>query len=281
MITISSSMQSTIFSEHSTVLAAEDSRETGPVLVSELPTQFPIVSAQGVMVFDINSGRSLFEKNADETLLPASTVKMMTAIVAYENMDLSRVITVRDISVVGQKMGLYVGENITVESLLKGLLVYSANDAAEVLAANYPGGREVFVSAMNRKAEDIGLSRTYYTNPSGLDGLTQVTTARDLERLGEYLISKPYLADIVNTKYISIANEDGVTRSFSNTNELLGVVEGVKGIKTGWTENARENLVVYVERDSKKVVFALLGSQDRFGEMRQLIEWVFTSYQWN
>ena len=269
------------YSSGQTVLAAEDVAINGPALVTELPTTFPVVSSQGVMVLDINSGKSLFEKNADISLLPASTVKMMTAVVVLEHMNLSEVIEVGEVSIVGQKMGLIAGEKITVENLLTAMLVYSANDAAEALAQSFPGGRDAFIVAMNQKANEIGLANTNYNNPSGLDGFTQFTTARDLVMLGEYVLSKPPLAAIVQQEDVIVESDDGVYKhSLRNTNELLGKVEGVKGIKTGWTENARENLVVYVERDDKKVMFALLGSQDRFGEMEQLINWVFDNYEW-
>lgn len=244
---------------------------------------FPVLSAQAVLAVDIDSGVSLYEKNPDEAFLPASTTKIITALVAMDYYSNLQVLEVKDAKVDGQKMGLVSGEKIDVESLLYGLLVYSANDAAEVLAQNFPGGRGFFISAMNSKVEKLGLTNTSFANPTGLDVYAENvhTTARDLVRVSEYAMENPKFAKIVGTKQITVTSLDGkVVHRLENINELLGVVDGVVGVKTGWTENARENLVTYVRRGDKKVLIALLGSQDRFGETRELIDWIFENYSW-
>ena len=127
-----------------------------PILTGSIP--FPIISAQAVLAIDTVSGVTLYEKDPDKLLLPASTTKIVTALVALDIFEDSDVIEVGKINVVGQKMGLKEGEKITFLDLLRGLLIYSANDAAEVLAASYPGGREAFIGAMNKKAEEQGAS---------------------------------------------------------------------------------------------------------------------------
>ena len=178
-------------------------------------------------------------------------------------------------------MGLFQGEQITVENLLYGLLVFSANDAAEALALNYPGGYGAFIEAMNAKAKDLSMLNSYFLNPAGLDGSTQITTAEDLIRVSEVAMKNPEFAKIVGTKGVGFADTTGnIKYNLKNINELLGVVPGVLGVKTGWTENARENLVTYVERDGHKIMIAVLGSQDRFGETKELINWIFANYQW-
>ena len=250
-----------------------------PVLAAD--SSFPIVSAQGALAVDLDSGISLYEKNPDIKLLPASTTKIVTALVVLDSYPLDQVITVGRIKVDGQKMGLFLGEQITVENLLYGLLVFSANDAAEVLASNYPGGYGAFIEAMNIKAKDLSMLNSYFQNPVGLDGSNQVTTAKDLIRVSEVAMKNPEFAKIVGTKMASFTDTTGkIKYNLKNINELLGVVPGVLGVKTGWTENARENLVTYVERDGHKMMIAVLGSQDRFGETRELINWVFESYTW-
>jgi serine-type D-Ala-D-Ala carboxypeptidase (penicillin-binding protein 5/6) len=250
-----------------------------PVLTRDFT--FPVLSAQSVYAVDIDSGVALYEKNPDLKLLPASTTKIITALVAIDHYNPKETLTAGYINVVGQKMNLYQGERITVENLLYGLLVSSANDAAEVLAQNYEGGREGFIVAMNMKAKALGLTNTNFENPSGLDGYTQLTTAKDLVLLSIYAMENELFAGIVATQNVNIKDENGkTTHRFSNINQLLGQVEGVAGIKTGWTENARENLVTYVERDGKRIIIALLASQDRFGETRELIEWLFNAYEW-
>lgn len=242
---------------------------------------FPVISAEGVLAIDLPSGISLYEKNPDASLLPASTTKIVTALVALDAYPLDQVIRVGNVRIEGQKMGLTFGEEMRVEDLLYGLLVFSANDAAEALAEGYPGGREAFVNAMNQKTADLSLENTSFYNPSGLDGNGHVTTARDLIRVSEVAMRNPEFAKIVGTREIIVSDISGKTlHHLTNINELLGKVPGVMGVKTGWTENARENLVTYIERDNHKVMIAVLGSQDRFGETKELIDWIFGNYRW-
>jgi D-alanyl-D-alanine carboxypeptidase len=253
-----------------------------PLPVISKEASFPIISAQAALAIDMDSQVSLYEKRADSPYLPASTTKIITALVAMEYYPLNLVIKVPEFRVEGQKMGLIAGEEMKVEDLLYGLLVYSANDAAEVLALNFPGGRELFIVAMNLKAKELGLAHSKFSNPAGLDdGDGHVTTAKDLIRVSEIAMKNSLFAKIVGTKEKTVTSTNGrIVHKLKNINELLGNVDGVMGVKTGWTENARENLVTYIERDGHKVMIALLGSQDRFGETRELIDWIFASYSW-
>jgi len=242
---------------------------------------FPVVSAQATLIIDLDSGTALYEKNPDARLLPASTTKIVTALVAMDYYNDEDVLVVNGGSIVGRKMGLYKGEEISAGSLLKGLLIYSANDAAEVLAENYEGGREVFIDAMNEKARELSLNNSYFENPTGYDGNGHVSTARDLIRVAEVAMRNPKFAGIVGKESEEVTNVDGtIVHHLSTTNALLGEVEGVLGVKTGWTENARENLVTYIEKDGRRLMIAMLGSQDRFGETKELINWIFENYSW-
>ncbi len=242
---------------------------------------FPVLSAMGIIAIDEDSGIILYEKNADTTLMPASTTKIITALVAMDYYKPEDVLTVRDARSEGQKMKLFSGEQMTFDNLLKGLLIYSANDAAEVLMQDYPGGRESFVKAMNEKARAINLSNTTFVNPTGLDEAGHVSTPRDLVLASEVAMRNPKFAQVVGTKVVDVSDISGkFFHHLTNVNELLGMVDGVLGVKTGWTEGARENLVTYIKRGDKKVFIALLGSQDRFGETKELINWIFSSYQW-
>jgi D-alanyl-D-alanine carboxypeptidase len=252
-----------------------------PLPVLQQRDSFPLLSAQGVLAVDVESGVVLYEKDADKPLLPASTTKIVTALTALDHYQLDEVIAVEDPTVVGQKMGLVVGEQITFDNLLKALLIYSANDAAEVLARQYPEGREAFILEMNEKAQELAMYDTVFTNPSGLDDIGHLSTARNLTRAALIAMDNPLVREIVNTKETVVESIDGrFIHPLNNTNELLGEVEGVVGIKTGWTENARENLVTVVERDDREIIIALLGSQDRFGETEELIEWMYGNYIW-
>ncbi|MGA2910308.1 MAG: D-alanyl-D-alanine carboxypeptidase family protein [Candidatus Microgenomates bacterium] len=246
-------------------------------------TTFPVISAEGVLAVDLDSGVSLYEKNPDTTLLPASTTKIVTALVSLDAYKPDDVLTVgKGVGVDGQKIGLFAGEQMTAENLLYSLLVYSANDAAETLAQNYPnGGYDGFIAAMNAKAKDLSMNSSGFENPVGLDNPSQITTARDLVRAAEVAMRNPEFAKIVGTKEITVTDVTGKDKyDLKNVNELLGQVPGVLGVKTGWTQNARENLVTYIERDGHRVMIAILGSEDRFGETKELIDWIFSNYQW-
>lgn len=250
-----------------------------PVLKEE--TNYPILSAQSVMAVDLISGVTLYEKDPNKALLPASTTKIVTALVAIDTFASDAVLKVGRVTVEGQKMGLVAGEEIKFIDLLNGLLIYSANDAAEVLAQNHPGGRDLFIGLMNKKIKDLGLNNTHFSNPTGLDNGAQYATTRDLVVVSKEAMKNQTFTEIVGTKEKIVKSVDNrFTHRLTNINKLLGEVDGVKGIKTGWTENARENLVTYVERDDRKVMIVVLGSSDRFGETKELIEWIYESYEW-
>lgn len=250
-----------------------------PVLQNE--ENYPIFSAQSVYAIDLNSGITLYEKNPDKKLLPASTTKIITSLVALDYYGLDQELIRESFSVEGQKMGLIAGEKMTVGDLLYGLLVFSGNDAAEVLARNYEGGRSKFIEDMNKLSINLGLKDSYFTNPTGLDDPSQVTTARNLAIVSRYAMYNPTFAKIVATREKKVEGTNGIGKhNLTNINELVGTVDGVKGIKTGWTESARENLVTFVERDGKPIIIVVLGSQDRFGESEELIEWIYGSFEW-
>jgi D-alanyl-D-alanine carboxypeptidase len=244
-------------------------------------TIFPMFSAQAVLVEDLNSGTILYEKNSKTPFLPASTTKIITALVAMDNYPLDEILEVGDVDVDGQKMHLVPGERISVENLLYGLLIYSANDAAEILAHHYSGGRDAFINAMNLKSSELELANTFFENPTGFDGVNHKTTARDLIKTSKVAMQRPFFKKIVGTKEIIVESENSeIIHRLVNINELIGKVDGVLGVKTGWTENARENLATYIERGDRKVMVVVLGSQDRFGETEALIDWIFANYSW-
>lgn len=241
----------------------------------------PSLSAKASYAVDLEAGKALFAKDAQEPLLPASTTKITTALVSLSHYKLDEVLKVSIPDVAGHKMGLRNGERITVRGLLYGLLVFSGNDAAEVLAANYPGGRENFVNAMNSLAKNIGLENTNFKNPVGFDEYLHFSTAEDLVKAAIYAIKNPVFSEIVSTREVKVTSADGkIIHNLANINELLGKVPGVIGVKTGWTVNAGEALVTLVERDGNKVMLAVLASDDRFGETEKLIDWIYSNYEW-
>lgn len=239
------------------------------------------VSASGVVILDVESGVFLYTRNELEPLAPASTTKIMTALVALDHFQLDDVLTVKTVPTDGQMMGLILGERMTLENLLYGALIQSGNDAAYVIADNYPGGVDQFVAAMNTKAKELRLDGTHFTNPIGYDHPDHKMTPVDLARLASFALTNKAVAKMVSIPQITISD---VTHTYfhelKNVNELLGKIPGVGGIKTGWTEQAGENLVSLVERNGHKVIIVLLRSQDRFGETAILIDWVFGNYTW-
>lgn len=239
------------------------------------------ISAEGVVVYDLTSGVTLFSRNADAILAPASTTKIMTAIVALEHYDIDDVVTVATVANSGQVMGLFPGERITVENLLYGALIQSGNDAAWALAEHFPGGVDGFVNAMNAKAAALNLSHTHFTNSVGYDDPNHKMTAVDLARLAAFALTNKTIAKIVAIPQITISDVAHTRfHALTNVNALLGKVPGVGGIKTGWTEEAGENLVTLVERDGRRIILVVLKSRNRFADTESMINWVFSNYQW-
>jgi len=242
----------------------------------------PDITAKSIIIKDVDSGVILYEKDSWLAVPPASTTKIMSALISLENYQLDEVIEISDsLDVEGQKMKLIPKERIKVKDLLYGLLIASANDAAVVLANNFPGGESGFVWAMNQKAEEIGLRNTHFTNPIGLDDPDHYSTAYDLAKLASYAMKNKEFALIVGTKEIVVSDVDEkIFHPLSNINYLIGKIPGVKGVKTGWTQAAGECLVTFVEKEGKKIIIVVLGSNDRFGETERLINWVFANFQW-
>lgn len=249
----------------------------------------PVLTATAAAVLDRDSGVFLLEKNPHKRLLPASTVKIMTALVVLDHYSLNSVLLVSQVKDEGQTMELKENEMITVEGLLYGLLVSSANDAARVLASNYPGGQEEFVKKMNLKAQELGMKDTYFANSNGLEGeadrvlpgADSYTCAWDLAIMADYALRNETFAKMVATKQLVVKDPLGIHyHPLYNLNELLWKRPEVFGVKTGWTEDARECLVTYAMVKEKKLITVVLGSEDRFGESEQLINWVENNFSW-
>lgn len=235
---------------------------------------YPDLSSEGVYVVDLETFTPVFEKNARGTFLPASTTKIITALVALDLYKPDQVITVKRVTVDGQTMGLVVGERITVENLLYGTLIHSGNDAAFVLADNF--GLKRFVELMNQKAKQLKMLKTSFRNPTGFDEKDQYTTPYDLALAARELLKYKYLSKIVSIKDITISDVDfKYFHKLTNVNKLLGEVAGIGGLKTGFTEEAGENLVsLYRTRSGHDFIIVILKSHDRFEDTRKIVEWI-------
>ena len=251
-----------------------------PVAV-ENPQKPPEISASSAIVIDTKTAIMLYAKNPDSRHLPASTTKLMTAIVALEKCDPEQVITAGNVIGDGTQMGLAQGDRVTVKDLLYGLLVASGNDAAFVLADSCSDSPNNFVESMNQKAKELKMENSHFLNPAGFDDPLQYSSARDLAKLAKVAVSNPLISKIVATKNAVLTDVNGIKIYFlENINQLLGEIEGIEGVKTGQTEGSLEVLITKTTRNDHTIITAVLGSYDRFGESKQLIEWTFANHRW-
>ena len=239
-----------------------------PVLHS---SYVPLLSAQSAIVIDDESKVILFAKNPKLRFSMASTTKLMTALVALEQFSLQDPLLVYSDGAEGSAVGLHKGEQYTLEALLYAMLLPSANDAAYVIADNYPGGRKAFVQRMNEKAKELNLHNTQYDDPAGLEDDANYTTVIDLAYLSSIAIKNETIADITRTKAKTITDVTGThVIPMENLNELLGV-NGVFGIKTGFTQGAGGVLATAKRESGHTLIIVVMRSIDRFADTRQLL----------
>ena len=243
----------------------------------------PSLTARSVLVKDLATDTILYQKDANYPVPIASTTKIMTALIGSEYFQPNSILTVSsgDSGVIGAKVGFMTGEKLSFRSLLYAMLLNSGNDAAYTIADNYTGGINGFVEKMNQKAKDLNLRNTHFENPAGYDDPSHYSSAADLAIITQEALKDSQLVRIFATKETEILSLDKRhTHKLNNLNQLLSSVNGVLGVKTGYTELAKENLVTLVERDNHKILTIVLGSDDRFGESTKLIEWVYYNFTW-
>jgi D-alanyl-D-alanine carboxypeptidase (penicillin-binding protein 5/6) len=222
----------------------------------------PRVDARAYLVMNATSGDVLVSKNVDERLPIASLTKLMTVGVALEHLSLDRYVTVsaRAAGVGEESAGLIAGERITVADLVRAALIQSANDAADALADAASGGdRALFVSWMNQEARKIGLTRTHFERPDGLDAPGHYSTARDITHLAQWAMRLAVVRQDVRMRTSTISGG----RRLTTWNDLLGVFPGVVGVKTGHTDNAGWCQVTLLEREGLEIYVTILGSPTR------------------
>jgi D-alanyl-D-alanine carboxypeptidase len=254
--------------------------ETKPItlpFLSEDVKKIEVLS-RAYVVYDPATRTVISGKNEKLRFSPASSTKIMTAIIALEEYNLGDVLTASGLNEVdGSTMKLKEGESMTVENLLYGLMLPSGNDAAHVIASSYlpldrqgTGGIAGFVKRMNEKAKELNLLNTKFVDPAGFSD-DNYTTAYDLARLAAYALRNPQFTAIVSTKNKTVTDVTGtIIHDLSNLNELLGV-NGVSGIKTGFTQEAQGVLVSSIEHKGRTYVIVVMGSPDRFHDTRNII----------
>lgn len=240
------------------------------------------VSASSACLIEAESGKVLYSKNAEKRLPMASTTKIMTAILALESgVSLDRVITVSKdcVGIEGSSLYLKVGERITFEALLYGLLLSSANDAANAIAVTVGGSVEDFVTLMNNKASSLGLTNTHFANPHGLNDENHYTTALDLARLMAYCVENKIFVTISGCEKRVFSADEAFSRVMINHNRLLRANIGIIAGKTGFTKVSGRCLVTCAQNENLRLIAVTLNAPNDWQDHTNLYEFGFSSYE--
>ena len=267
--------------EHEIIDINEIKKETIETVAKT--TEEPKLKARVVLIFDRNSKTILYEKNGLKQVPMASTTKIMTAIVVLENSNLNDIVTIskKAAGTGGSRLGLKINDKITVHDLLYGLMLKSGNDAAVALAEHVGGGIEGFADMMNKKASEMGLVNSHFVTPHGLDQDRHYTTAYELACMADYALNIPKFKEIVNSKSYNITI-NARSSLIGNTNELLGSLNGVYGVKTGFTNGAGRCLVTACKRYDLDIITVVLGADTkkiRTLDSIKLIEYAYKNYE--
>lgn len=243
----------------------------------------PEITGEAAVLIDSKNGQMFYEKNPNYRVYPASTTKILTAITAMENGSLSDMATVPPdaCNIEGSAIGLQPGERISLEDLLYALLLNSGNDTAVAIAQHVGGSVENFVSMMNKKAAQLGAVNTHFNNPSGLPDPNHYSTAYDMALISRYAMQKPEFRKIVSTKVQTIHRDDPKAQTYlENHNRLLWSYEGAIGIKTGYTDEARQCLVSAASRQDRELIAVVMKSEglDIWSDTKKLLDYGFDEY---
>ena len=263
----------------------------------------PKVTGEAALLMDMKTGRVLYSKNPRERLYPASTTKIMTGILALEQGNMADVVTagvapLATITNEDSHMGILIGEQLTMEQLVNGMLVHSANDAANVIAYHIAGGMDEFVERMNKKAQELGAVNTHFKNACGIHDDDHYTTAEDLSIIARYAMQNEKFREIVKTTVYRIppTNKYTTERVLSNTNLLISKVRSTyhlyapaTGIKTGFTSMAGSCLVASAEYNGTELLSVVMkcnneNNQDKarsYIDTKAMFEFGFNSYQYD
>lgn len=261
----------------------EISSDISSIHVSSEISDEPSLNSRAAIIYERSSGTILFGKNENEKRKMASTTKIMTAIVVIEKCNLEDIVTVskKAAGTGGSRLGLHTDDKVSVLNLLYGLLLCSGNDAAVALAEFVGGDVSSFADLMNSKASELSLTSTHFVTPHGLDNDDHYTTAYELALITNYALKNETFRNIVGTKNYNISI-NGYSKNLSNTNELLGNLNGVYGVKTGFTNGANRCLVTSVKRNNMDLICVVLGAdtkKDRTKDSCKLIEYAFKNFE--
>ncbi len=283
-----------IFTSLSTVYADDVDNEEDSDFSQELNESYinevsknietePVLNSRRCIVYDRISKTVMYGKNENVKGAMASTTKIMTATIVLENANLSEQVEIsaKAGGTGGSRLGIKKGDKISVNDLLYGLMLRSGNDAAVALAEHVGGSIQGFAEMMNKKAKELGLTSTHFVTPHGLDNSEHYTTAYELAKLTDYALQNKKFVTIVGTKIATIY-VNGSPRQIANTNELLGTLNGVVGVKTGFTNNAGRCLVTETKRGDMDIITVVLGADTkkyRTQDSIKLIEYTFSNFR--
>lgn len=239
-----------------------------------------LISAKAALAIDLDTQMSLFEKSPDLRLPIASLSKLMTALVILDENDLQEAVTISaDVNQTeGSRIWLYPGEQITVENLLKGMLIQSGNDAATELAKYNSGTTRAFSEKMNQKAFYLGLQNSHFLDPAGLDDVNNYSSAHDLALISKHILKYDFVRKIVATRLTSVFSTDGkLEHKLENTNKMLELIWGAKGLKTGTTEIAGQCLITLLDVHGNEILIIILGSENRYQDTEKILEYLQTA----
>lgn len=253
------------------------------LLQTSAETEEVEIDSRIALIYDRASGRVLYEKNGNKQTPMASTTKIMTAIVVLENANLTDVVIIdsKAAGIGGSRLGLKKNDKITVNDLLYGLMLRSGNDAAIALATYIGGSVEGFADMMNEKAKEMGLINSHFVVPHGLDNDGHYTTAYELAKMADYALNIEKFREIVGTKSTTIYI-NGYAKAINNTNQLLGNVSGVYGVKTGFTNGAGRCLVTACKRDDLDIITVIIGAdttKQRTSDTIKLIQYAYKNFE--
>lgn len=243
----------------------------------------PKINSRIAVAYDRTSGKVIWGKDENKRTAMASTTKIMTAIVLVENSNLDDIVEIsaKAAGTGGSRLGLKKGDKITVRDLLYGLMLRSGNDAAVAIAEYVSGNVENFAILMNNKANKLGLKDTHFVTPHGLDNPDHYTTAYELAKIADYALKNETISNVVSSKYHTI-NINGYPKDLCNTNELLGCLEGVNGVKTGFTNNAGRCLVSSISRSGFNIITVVIQAdtkKDRTKDSIKIINYIYDNFE--
>jgi D-alanyl-D-alanine carboxypeptidase (penicillin-binding protein 5/6) len=255
------SSKSTHSRSHRARAKSKETPETIPAPTDYTPEGIPKTSAASVIVVDANTGKTLYEKNADQFRAPASTQKLLTALIVAESGFLDRQVMVQPTDTMAEpvKLNIKAGDTYQRIDLLRALLVKSPNDVARCLARDNAGSIEAFAEVMNRRAQQLGALHSHFVNPNGLPVPGQYSTARDLALIARTAYVNPTIRSIVCLPQLVFRFANGRTRELENTNKLLRRLPYCNGMKTGYTDSAGKCLIASGTRPGRDVIVVVLG----------------------